>query len=413
MSKLGLSFKVAYRTLFRRRSATNLMIICLALVMTLSTMMVTGVTVVNETTQSYVKRAIGENVILIGHPDICTGYKNFLSQLFQTEDEREISYVDPKYSIPEALVLKLKRFQGVIRVDPRLILETRVHEVQGITFVGEDKKRPVFLGDHRSAKALVQGVEPEHVVNEWLVWGRTLNETDLNSVILGDSLNSRIISFPSEQKVRIQDMRFGIAGVVLDPLNSGLVVYAPLNSTSVLFNYTGYNLLQLKIDSSGYLDILSAVKTEIARTGLDSVELNEIVSSYVDFFDFMWSPYIFLSLSFLGAIVFSLSSYLALNVSEQELDLSIMRALGAKPRTVIKIVLIQALIITLVGGVIGIFAGYSIVFIFLIPDPVFSPSSLVLTFGWLLSALFTFCLSGSYPAFKVLRRSITSLSYSQ
>ena len=127
-------------------------------------MMVTGTTIVNETTQSYVNRAISENVILIGHPDMCTRYTNFLSQLLQTEDVREINYVDSKYSIPEALVSKLKGFQGVIRVDPRLILETRVYEVQGITFVGEDKRRAVLLGDHRSVVALVQGVEPEHVM---------------------------------------------------------------------------------------------------------------------------------------------------------------------------------------------------------------------------------------------------------
>ena len=74
LSKLGFTFKMAYRGLVRRKSATIQAIICLATVLALTTLSVAGGTTAKQTTQSYVERAISKDIVLISHPHLATRY---------------------------------------------------------------------------------------------------------------------------------------------------------------------------------------------------------------------------------------------------------------------------------------------------------------------------------------------------
>lgn len=85
-SKLGFTFKVAYRSLVRRKSATGQAIICLAVVLTLTTVTIAGGMIANQTTTNYVERAIGRDVVLVGHPNLTERYVNLLSQFFYTQN---------------------------------------------------------------------------------------------------------------------------------------------------------------------------------------------------------------------------------------------------------------------------------------------------------------------------------------
>jgi len=102
----------------------------------------------------------------------------------------------------------------------------------------------------------------------------------------------------------------------------------------------------------------------------------------------------------------SLLSYLMLSISAQQHEFGVMRALGAKPRTIMKIVFCQALIIILVSGAIGISVGLFITFGFLIPDPVISQSTLISVSAWLLVILGLLCVSSLYPALKAVKKTV-------
>ena len=56
-SRLGFTFKVAYRNLVRRKSVTLQAIICLTVVLTLTTVTIVGGMIADQTTTSYVERA--------------------------------------------------------------------------------------------------------------------------------------------------------------------------------------------------------------------------------------------------------------------------------------------------------------------------------------------------------------------
>jgi ABC-type antimicrobial peptide transport system permease subunit len=409
-SKLSLALKVAYRALTRRKSATRRAIICLAAVLTLTTVTIAGGIVASQTTQGYVERAVGKDIVIVGHPDLARHYVNLLSQFFEAKDTEPINYFDQRYRIPESLVSELSNISGVLKADPRLVFEETVYEVQGVIVDPEEPDQYVLVGDHRFGEAVVIGVQPERVINEWLVFGRVLNETDVYSAVIGDSLAFEMFADPEKQAVRVFEKNFGIVGVCLDPLNNGNVAYVPLNALSTLVNrQPNSNFLFLKIDPFRRLQVLAEIEKQVSGMVLEPVELNEVLGKHMDFLGYVWSFVMFLPLFSLVTAAFCLLSYMMLSITGQQREFGIMRALGAKPKAILKIVFTEALIITLISGAIGVFVGLFFTFVFLIPEPIISHFTLISVAGWLLLALSFLCLSSLYPAMKVVKKSIAGV----
>ena len=411
-SKLGFTFKVAYRHLVRRKFATRQAIVCLAVVLTLTTVTIAGGMIANQTTTNYVERAIGRDIVLVGHPNLTGRYVNLLSQFFEAKEMESINYLDPDFLISESLASTLSNISGVRKVDSRIVLEASVLEIPGIIPDPNDPKETIIIGDSRSDKALILGVKPELVVNEWLIMGRVFGKDDQKSTIIGDSLALEMFDDAQNQSIKVFEEIFDIVGVCLDPLNNGKVVYMPLNALSTELGQPGYNLLFLKIDPSKRLQILAEIENELSDKSLEIVELNETLDKHVKFLNNIWSLVMFLPLFSLVTATLCLLSYLMLSIAGQQREFGIMRALGAKPRSIMKIVFTQALLITLVSGAIGISVGLFVTFAFLIPEPIVSQYTLFSVAGWLLLALSLFCLSSLYPAMKAVKKSVVNALYS-
>lgn len=400
-SKLGLTFKVAYRSLMRRRSATIQAIICLSVVLALTTVTVAGGMVANQTTQGYVERAIGRDVILVGHPNITRQYVDFLSQFFEAKPMEQINYSSPEYRISEPLISKLNSTIGV-HVDPRLILEADVTEVQG-TIPIEDPPYILFIGDRRHAQALIIGVDPKQVINDWLIVGRVLNSADVHSAVIGDSLAYEKFDNAMKQSAFILGNKTEIVGVCLDPLNKGYVVYMPIKALSEQPNY---NLLFLKVEPSKRSEIIAEIREE---TGWEPYELNEVLDKHLTFLNRIWSLVMVLPLSSLVTATLCLLSYMMLSITGQQRELGIMRALGAKPKTIMKTIFTQALLIVLASGAIGITVGFAVTWLFLIPEAVVSLTTLASVIEWLVLALSLICLTSLYPALRATKKSIAGV----
>ncbi len=366
--------------------------------------------IASQTTQGYVERAVGTDIVIVGHPDLARHYVDLLSQFFETKDMEPINYFDHSYSIPESLVSNLSNISGIVRVDPRLVFEEAVYEVQGVIIDPEEPSQYVLVGDHRSGSALVIGVQPGRIINDWLVFGRALNETDAYSAVIGDSLAFEMFADPQKQGLRVREKNFQVAGVCLDPLNNGNVVYVPLNALfTLLDDQPNYNLLFLKIDPLRRLEVVAEIEKQISGSMLEPLELNEILAKHMDFLGYTWSFVMFLPLFSLATATLCLLSYMMLSIAGQQKEFGIMRALGAKPKMIMRIVLSEALVITLISGAIGIFVGLFFTFVFLIPEPIISYFTLVSVAGGLLLALCLLCLSSLYPAMKVLKKSIVGV----
>jgi ABC-type antimicrobial peptide transport system permease subunit len=370
---------------------------------------VAGGMIANQTTTSYVERAIGRNIVIVGHPAITERYVSLLSQFFEEKELNQIDYLRSEFLISESLVSKLEATQGINAVDPRLILETSVHEVPGIVPDPVEQTEAIIIGDSRSDEALILGVNPERVVNDWLIFGRKLGENDQDATMIGDSLAVNMFDNAFNQSIKVCDeglLRYSIVGVCVDPLNNGKVVYMPLETLHKDIGYSGYNLLLFQIDPKENPQVLTQIENEATRKNLNVAELDSILNKHVNFLNNIWSLVMFLPLFSLATVTISLLSYLMLSISGQQHEFGIMRALGAKPRSIIKIVFSQALLIILVSGAIGISAGLLITFGFLIPDPVLSQSILISVSVWLIMILGLLCSSSLYPALKAVKKTV-------
>ena len=404
-SKLGLTFKTAFRTLTRRRIATVQAIACLSLVFAMNTVALAGGTIANQTTQNYVERAIQKNVVLIGHPDVTSRYVGLLSLFSEERETKPINYSNPQFSISESLVSKFRLIDGVNKVDPRLILETQVHEIPYITIEPESKSY-IVVGDSRSSESLVLGLEPENAVNDWLVLvGRGLNKTDMHSALVGDSLTMILLTSPEKQGIELLNNEFRITGVCQDPLNNGNVIYVPLKALRSISGQNEPNLLLLQIDPSELSHTVTRIREEIEGTGLDMVELDEVLQKHLSFLNTGWSLVALAPLFSLAAAVLCLSGYMTLLISTQRRDLVIMKAIGVKLQGITKIVLVQALIIVLVSGAVGLSAGLLISF-FLLPEPVISVASIVTIFLSFFLALAFLAICSLYPTVRTVKKSV-------
>lgn len=408
LSKLGFTFKVAYRGLMRRKSATIQAIICLAAVLTITTLSISGGVIAKQTTQCYVERAISKHVVLISHPEVSTQYVNLLSQSFKKKDTDHVNYSDSKYLIPENTISQLDSVHGVLKVDARFAFEATAYEVQGIIIDPEEPDYYILVGDHRSQEALVLGVEPDHIVNEWLVLGRTLNRTDTYSALIGDSLALEIFDDVREQKIRILDQRFEIAGVCLDPLNNGNVVYVPLK-TILPQDSPSYNLLLLKIEPSLYSQVITEIEDIISGTHLKLSELNGVMEGHLDFLNIIWSSVMLLPLLSLASAIICLLSYVMLSIAGQQREFGVMRALGTKPKGTLKIILAQAFLIVFISGITGVFVGLTIAFVFLIPEPIITFQGIVRVVTWLLLAFGILSVSSLYLAVRIIKMPVASI----
>ncbi|MFQ6086680.1 MAG: ABC transporter permease [Candidatus Bathyarchaeia archaeon] len=405
-SKLGFTFKMASRSLMRRKFATRQAIICLSVVLTLTTLALAGGFIAKQTTQNYAERAIGRDTIVVGHSSVNKHYANFLSRFFETRTMEPIDFLDPEFSISPSLVSNMRTIPGVVKVDPRLVLETTVYEIPEIIIDPEEPDSYITVGDHRSSEALVLGVEPENVLNKWFTIGRIFNETDRHSAVLGDSLALRIFTNPRKQGIKIFEQNFDVVGVCLDPLNNGNVAYVPLETLSKAVESPKFNILFIKIDPAHRSQVLDDINREISGTELAILDLNESLERHLGFLSYVWSLVIFLPLSSLVTATLCLLGYRVLSIASQRRDFGIMRALGAKPPTIVKLMLAESFLMLLISGAIGIFTGFFISFVFLIPEPVITNDTLFSIFGWLLLALGLICLSSLYPAIKTIKEPI-------
>jgi ABC-type antimicrobial peptide transport system permease subunit len=340
-STLGFTFKVVHRNLVRRKSTTLQAILCLIVILTLTTVTIAGGIIAKNTTISYAERAIGRDIILVANPTITERYINLLSQFFESSELEQIDYLDSEFLISESLIARLNDISGVNQVDSRLILENSVREVPGIIFNSQEQSN-VIVGSNRMEDVLILGVEPKNVVNDWLVFGRKLEKDDQRSTMIGDSLASNMFDNAFNQTLKIFDENvppfYAIIGICMDPLNNGRVVYVPLDSLYQDLGQQGYNLLFIHIDSSEKSQVLARIKNEISVEKLAIVELDQTLDKHVNFLGNIWSMVMLLPFFSLATAAISLLSYLMLSISNQQYEFGIMRALGTKPRSIMKIV---------------------------------------------------------------------------
>ncbi|MEM3459085.1 MAG: FtsX-like permease family protein [Candidatus Bathyarchaeia archaeon] len=414
VSKSNLTFKIAMRSLFRRKSATLRIILCLSTVFILVTVAVAGGIIANQTTKNWVEKAIGRDVILIAHQDMCSQYALLLSKFYEAKEEPSLNYTDEKYLIPKAILNGLNSTPEISMIDTRLILKAHILEIQNYT-INPSTGETMPVGDDREGDAILVGIEPEKTVSEWFLDGRFLDNKHAQEAVVGDSLAQKLFSSPLDQGLKLFDETFAVfdvVGVCLDPINNGNVIYIPLETLQNILSVSEPNIVMVKIDpSANRTEVLNRIRVNVSAVNADFVvfELNELLDKTLGFLGFIWSVIMFLPLFSLASASLYLIGYVMLAIAEQRQEFGVLRALGAKPRTVLEIVAGQSLSVLFASCAVGIALGVIITLMILMPEPLVTNYTIMEIAGWLLMALlatFTFSL---YPAVKFARKSIREI----
>jgi ABC-type antimicrobial peptide transport system permease subunit len=405
-SKSGLTMKLALRSLSRHKSATIRIVICLTAVFLLATVSIAGGIVAKNTTENWIERAVGRDMVLIAHKDMCDQYKLLLSKFYETK-ESTINYTDEKYLMPQNITDRLNSMPNISAVDSRLVLEMHVEELVG--YIIEEYKE---VGDSRKGNALVVGIEPQNGLGDWFLDGEFLKENQSWEAVVGDSLALSMFSVPLVQRINLRGEDFAIVGVCLDPINNGYVTYVPLKNLENITGVSKPNIVMVKTNpSADHIAVLNSIRAEIKSLDpkFDVLDLNEVLDKNLSFLSYIWSAIMFLPLISLFAASLCLIAYVTLTINEQRQEFGVLRALGANPKTVVEIVAEQNLAVLLSSCAAGIAFGIIITLLILIPEPLVTGFTVAEISGWLLAALAATFIFSLYPAIRFAKKPILEI----
>ena len=175
---------------------------------------------------------------------------------------------------------------------------------------------------------------------------------------------------PLGRTIRIGDWRFRVIGV-LEPKGMGLgmnldeLVIIPVASAMRIFNQT--SLFRILIEAGAHSE-LADLKGEVLRVltqrhdGTEDVTVLTQDSVLASFNRIVGV----LTLTLAGIAAISLSvagigimNVMLVSVSERTAEIGLLKAIGAAPAEIQKVFLVEAVLLSLAGGVIGLAAGYA------------------------------------------------------
>jgi len=412
-SKSGLTMKLALRSLFRHKSATIRIIICLVAVFLLATVGIAGGIIADQTTKSWIEKAVGRDIVLIGHRDMCNQYKLLLSKFYEANETSPINYTDAKYLISEDILTRLNSMSSNISgIDPRLVLEMHVEELEGYEIAPGTADTYTVVGDSHEGNSLVIGVEPEKVLSESFLEGEFLKENQSWEAVIGDSLALGMFSVPLSQRINLRGEDFSIVGVCLDPINNGNVTYVSIKDLQNITGVSKPNIVMVKTNpSANRTAVLNYIRAEVKglNSDFEVFDLNEVLDKNLSVLGYIWSTIMFLPLISLFAASLCLIAYVMLTITEQRQEFGVLRALGANPKTIVKIVSGQSLVVLLSSCAAGIAFGIIITLLILVPEPLITGFTVVEISGWLLTALAATFIFSLYPAIRFAKKPILEI----
>ncbi|MEM2995220.1 MAG: FtsX-like permease family protein [Candidatus Bathyarchaeia archaeon] len=410
VSKRGLTVKIALRSLFRRKSATIRILLCLAIVFLLVTVAIAGGIIAHQTTKNWVEKAVGKDIILIAHKDICDRYTLLLSKFYETKETSVFNYTEARYMMPEEILDSLGLIAD-ISIEKRLITHAHVKEVPGYVFNSETGAT-TSVGKNREGESLVVGVEPEKTFGRWFMEGEFFAEGQSLKAVVGDSIANKMFTMPLNQSLQVYEHYFDVVGICIDPINNGNIIYVPLRDLQNITGLSKPNVVMVKAKPSvNRTAVLDEIKAKINATNSEFavLELNEILERSTAFLGYIWSTIMFLPIFSLASASLCFVGYVMLAITEQHQEFGVLRALGAKPRTILKIVAVQNFVVLLSSYACGVAFGTIITLLILIPKPLVTSVTIIQIATWLLTALTATFIPSLYPAIKFAKKPITEI----
>jgi len=404
---LGLAFRIASKGTGRRLKGTRRTILSLFLSFSIASLLWIGGGVVETTSQSYIMRSMGTNIIAVGNPNMLNQYYDAYSFNGSTLNA-SFSYIELADMINASLVVDLQGVLGVVAMESRLVIYDDVEEGQGIVW-NEELEQYEIIGQQRDGSALLVGIDWPSTLSNWYYEGLRVNSSQ--QVWIGGTIAKELFDDPLVQSLRIAGRSLDIQALAFDTLNGGMMAIMNLATLQEYYSVTGYNLLLVQIDS--YDDIvINQIESLAQNYGLSIYRQQDVLDENIQAIHSIWILLNPLVLMALFSSFLALMNYLLVSIFGRLRDYVIMQSIGAKPSFIAKMMIAEGLDVGVRAGLPALVIGAFLSIYSLIPEAAVSslsylPLSIISLFGAIIGVI----LLSSLPVyFFFMRRSDLTVS---
>ena len=249
--------------------------------------------------------------------------------------------------------------------------------------------------------------------------GRLFEDSESNVVVLG----YRVWKDEFDNEIRVGDIikikgkKFKVIGLLEEIGNRGddTTIYMPLKAAQALFDAENEISMIFVVAESEEIvnNVAKKIEDKLEKLRgtkdfevLTSENLAKQIAQVTNIITFVLGGIASVSLLVGGIIIMNT---MLMNVIERTREIGIMKATGAKSRTILLIFLVEAMVIGMVGGSIGIGLGYIISKIietigkFYIGGGFITVINIKLVVGAMCFSIFVGIISGVYPAYKAAK----------
>jgi len=407
---LGLSFRIASKGIGRRIKGTRRTILSLFLSFTIASLLWIGGGVVETTSQSYMMRSMGTNIIAVGNPDMLNQYYDAYS-FDGSALNSSFNFLAPTDMINDSLVTELQGDLAVTALEQRLIIFDDVQEHPG-TVWNEELQQYERIGQERQGSALLVGIDWTSTLSDWYYEGFRVNSSQ--QVWLGGALANTLFDDPFVQSLLITGKPLEVRAQAFDTLNGGMTAILSLTKLQEFYSVTGCNLLLVQVDS--YDDtVLNRIEDLAQNYGLGIYTQQAVLEENLQAIHAVWILLNPLALMALVSAFLALMNYMLVSIFGRLRDYIIMQSIGAKPSFIAKIMIAEGLDVGVRAGIPALIVGTLLSVYALIPEAaVPTLSYLPLSMLALFAAIIAVILLSSIPVyvFFMTRNNVTVSEFS-
>jgi ABC-type antimicrobial peptide transport system permease subunit len=398
----GLSVRMATRATGRRIHGSRRTMLSIFLSVALASILLIGGGIVETTSNTYLSRAMGTNVVAIGNPDLIDQYYSAYS-LSGANLNDSFDFLHPDDIIPSSLVNDIVTMSSVSNYEERIVDYTLVEELPGIIWI-EDPTNPekgyyTSIGSHRTTSTLIIGADIRNGISDWYYDGSPL-KSDLDAWI-GGSLATEIFDDPLIQKVQVYGVSLNVSRIAFDVLNSGNIAITSYATLKERLGLSGPNLLLVQLDEYTQFNI-QQIRNIVNASGLDLqvFEQQDLLIANQATISSLWALLLPLPVMALISAFLGLMNYLLVSVFGRFNDYVIMRSIGAKPLFIAKSMISEGVDLGLRAGIPAIIVGTIFSAFLLVPEAAV-PSVLFLpiTIGAMILAMLLVVVLAATPVY--------------
>ncbi len=353
LSSIGFNFKISVINTLRRKGEFKRYLIVFSVISLVIFTLGLGNIVLSNSSQEWIRKSQGEDIIAIGHRDVIQNY-SLMYSMFSNPDiiitENSIDFLNPNYMFNLSDIEELNSITEVESIDQRLINFFNFSELDGYHYLVDGGY--LVAGQQRSGNIPIVGVNISEMIQDFEIEGEYFAQEDSINMIIGDGLGYNFFDYPLSQSLRVEELGLGhtfhISGVVLDSFYSGFAGYIDLEVMQEDLNFSGQNinLLLLKIRPGEYDSVIENIELIISGNLGDNftyINLNQTFNDNLQFLNNLTLYPSFLIIFMAIISILSLYNYQKGSIIEKAKDFLIMKAVGSKYKNIKKILFLEAL----------------------------------------------------------------------